>query len=40
MDGYEQDDKDVVMNEKSNISSNVSAAEIYSMLGCDFLDEE
>ena len=40
MDGYEQDDKDVVVNEKSIESSDVSAAEIYSMLGCEFLDEE
>lgn len=38
-DGYEQDDKDVVTNDKTISSSTLSCEEIYHMLGCEVFDE-
>lgn len=39
-DGYEQEDKDIVMNDNTIGLSSVSAEDIYDMLGCGVLDDE
>lgn len=39
-DGYEQEDKDIVISDNAIDLSSVSAEDIYDMLGCDVLDAE
>lgn len=38
-DGYEQEDMDVIFNNKSISTSSLSSEEIYNLLGCEQLDE-